>query len=176
MMTGLVGLVAAAAAIMPSTPDLGKAEGMCRPNEPGPAVIVEVRGLKDRSGHLKLEMYPANDKDFLADDNILISEGKTFRRVETPVPKKGPVELCIRAPGPGVYALSLLHDRNSDRRFNLSRDGIGFPNNPHLGWSKPKAEVASVAVGAGLTRISITMQYRSGLFSFRPLKNEDSDK
>jgi uncharacterized protein (DUF2141 family) len=159
-----------AVASLPSTPDLGKAEGQCRLNEQGSAYLVAVAGLKDRQGRLKLELYPSNDKDFLADDNVLVAAGKAFRRVEVPVPSSGPVELCIRAPGPGIYALSLLHDRNSDRKFALSIDGIGFAGNPRLGFSKPSSAAASAPVGTGPTRISIMLNYRRGLFSFGPLE------
>lgn len=159
-----------AAVAIPSTPDLGKAEGQCRADERGPAYLVDVAGLKDRKGRLKLELYPANDTDFLADDNILVAAGKPFRRVEAPVPQSGPVQLCIRAPGAGIYALSLLHDRDANRRFSLSIDGIGFAGNPKLGWSKPHAAAASVPVGSGPTRITITVNYRRGLFSFGPLE------
>lgn len=155
---------------IPSTPDLGKAEGQCRPNEPGPAFLVTVDGLKDRKGLLKLEVYPANEKDFLADDNVLVSAGKVFRRVEEAVPGGDPVQLCIRVPGSGDYALSLLHDRDSNRKFGLSVDGIGFSGNPKIGWSKPKAAVASVRAGSGLTHIAIVMNYRHGLFSVAPIK------
>src|SRR5689334_8360802 len=103
-----------------SSPDLGKAEGRCRPGESGPSFLVDVAGLKDRRGLLKLELYPANDDDFLEDDNVLLNHGKTFRRVEVAVPQSGPVTLCIRAPGPGLYALSLLHDRDANHKFGLS--------------------------------------------------------
>ena len=151
------------AATIPSSPELGKAEGRCRTDEPGPAVLVQVNGLKDRTGNLKLEVYPANDADFLADDNILISAGKVFRRVEVPTPANGPVTLCIRVPGPGVYALSLLHDRDRNRRFGWTVDGIGFSGNPRLGWSKPAASSARLATGAGLTRTTIVLNYRHGL-------------
>ncbi len=160
-------LVAAAIA---SSPDLGKAEGQCHAGEPGSEFLVEVKGLKDRAGRLKLELYPSNDTDFLADDNVLVGAGKTFRRVEEPVPAAGPVMLCIRAPGPGTYSLSLLHDRNSDRKFSLSIDGIGFAGNPKLGMSKPRAAAASAQVGSGPAHISIVMNYRRGLFSFGPLE------
>lgn len=78
---------------MRSTPDLGKAAGQCRPGEKGPAVVVTLTGLKDRAGHIRAEVYPANDHDFLEDDNILIMDGKTFRRVETPLAQSGPVQL-----------------------------------------------------------------------------------
>lgn len=155
---------------LPSTPDLGKAEAKCAAPENGPAVIIMVEGLKDRSGTLKSELYPANDDDFLEDDNKLIMAGKTFRRIEVPVPKAGPVQLCIRIPGPGVYSLILLHDRDANRKFGLSTDGVGFPRNPKLGLSKPKADAARIDAGNGITKVGIRMNYRRGLFSFGPLK------
>ena len=170
-MTGLPLALLVSAAIIPSTPDLGKPEAQCRPNEDGPAFLVRVEGLKDRRGRLKLEAYPANDKDFLEDDNILISQGKVFRRVEVPVPRRGAVQLCIRVPRSGPYAVSLLHDRDGNRKFGLSVDGIGFAGNPRLGTGKPKAEQASAMAYSGPTRISIVMNYRRGLLSFRPLEN-----
>ena len=160
------------ATVLASSPDLGVAAGRCRTPETGPAFQVDVVGLKDRAGHLKLELYPANDQDFLADDNILIMAGKPFARVEVPTPQDGPVQLCIRAPHAGRYALSLLHDRNSDRRFQLSIDGIGFSNNPKLGWSKPDADRVAVDVGDAPRRISIVMNYRHGL-GVRPEKTGD---
>jgi uncharacterized protein (DUF2141 family) len=167
----LLAPLAAAQAIIPSTPDLGKAEGRCRAGEPGPALLVEVDGLKDRRGNLKLEVYPANDDDFLQDDNILISQGKTFRRVEQPVGDGNPVVLCVRIPGPGTYAVSVLHDRDANRKFGLSVDGITFSGNPKLGPSKPKASRSSVVVTSNaLSKIAVTMQYRTGLLSFGPLR------
>lgn len=156
-------LMLANAATIPSTPDLGKAEGRCRPDEAGSSFEVQVKGLKDRIGTLKLEVYPANNTDFLADDNVLVSAGKTFRRVEVPVPASGPVRLCVRVPGPGDYAVSLLHDRDDNRKFGWRIDGIGFAGNPRLGFSKPSAEKASASVGSGPKTISIVMNYRRGL-------------
>lgn len=150
--------------------DLGKAEGRCRTNESGPSFQVTVNGLKDRKGNLKLEVYPANDTDFLEDDKILVRAGKVFRRVEVPVPANG--QLCVRLPGPGRYSVSILHDRDANRKFGLSTDGIGFAGNPKLGMSKPKAAATSAVAGAGPTRIAVTMNYRSGLMSFGPIKTK----
>ena len=149
--------------------DLGKSAGQCRANEPGPAALIEVIGIKDRAGLLRAELYPDNDADFLNDDKILVRQGKTFHRVEIAVPPSGPVQLCIRVPGPGTYTLSLLHDRDSNLKFGLSSDGIGFPGNPRLGLSKPRAATASFRAGAGITEVPIRLNYRRGLFSFRPL-------
>ncbi|MFM7029329.1 MAG: DUF2141 domain-containing protein [Chakrabartia sp.] len=167
----MIGLFAMAAqAALVSNPSLGIAEGRCRDGEAGPAFIVSVLGLKDRAGTVKLELYPSNDADFLEDDNILLNAGKAFRRVVVDVPASGTPKLCIRAPAPGAYSLVLLHDRDSNRKFNLTSDGIGFPGNPTLHWSKPKAAATRAVAGAGLTPVAITLQYRTGLFSFGPLR------
>ena len=157
------------AAQVPSSPSLGIAEGRCRGGEP--SFVITAAGLKDRGGTLKVELYPANDADFLQDDNILINTGKTFRRAVIDVPASGPVQICIRAPGAGNWALSLLHDRDANRKFGLSIDGVGFPGNPaSLGPAKPKVAFARAVAGNGPTPITVRMLYRRGLFSFAPVK------
>lgn len=165
----------AAAAQVPSSPSLGIAEGRCRPGESGPSFLVNIAGLKDRAGNLKVELYPANDTDFLADDNILLNAGKTFRRVVLDVPEAGAVQVCIRAPAAGTYALTVLHDRDKDRKFNLSRttgDGIGFGANPtSQGPFKPKVAIARATVGAGPTPVTVHLLYRTGLLSLGRLKD-----
>lgn len=161
--------VSAQAAIR-SDPSLGMAQGRCRANEPGPAFVVSAEGLKDRTGRLRLELYPPDDRDFLADDNVLVAAGKTFRRAEEPVPPSGPATICIRAPGPGTYTLSLLHDRDSNRKFGLSVDGIGFPGNPPLHLRKPEAASARAVAGNGITHLNVRLNYRRGLLSFGPLQ------
>ena len=158
----------AAAAPVPSSPDLGKAEARCRPNESGPAFLVDVKGLKDRQGRLKVEVYPANDDDFLADDNVLINAGKTFRRVEIDVPSDPVPRICVRLPAAGTYAVSVLHDRDSNRKFSWRTDGIGFSGNPRLGLSKPKSSKASASAGTRPTNIDVVMNYQRGL-GMRPL-------
>lgn len=157
------------AASIASSPNLGKEEAQCRPNEPGPAFLVGVEGLKDRNGLLKVEVYPAVQGDFLADDNKLVAAGKAFRRVELRVPATGMPIVCIRVPQPGTYAVAVLHDRDANHKFGLSSDGVGFSRNPTLGWGKPRVDKVAVGAGSGLTRIDVIMNYRHGLFSFRPL-------
>jgi uncharacterized protein (DUF2141 family) len=167
----LVTLAAPASTQVLSSPTLGIAEGRCRPNEPGPALMITFSGLKDRQGTLKAELYPATQDDFLQDDNILINQGKTFRRAVINVPATGAVQICLRTPGPGTYALSTLHDRDANRKFGLSIDGVGFGSNPDsLGPMKPKVTIARVTSSAGVTPVTVRMMYRRGLFSFGPVK------
>ena len=161
-------LLLLAAAAVPSSPNLGIAEGRCRPNEPGPAFMVNVQGLYDRQGRIKVEVYPSNNQDFLADDNVLINAGKVFRRVDVPTPAQGPVQLCIRIPQAGAYSLMVLHDRDSNHRFGLHGDGVGFGGNPRLGLSRPSAAATRVVAGPRITPINVVINYRRGM-AFRPL-------
>lgn len=137
----------------------------------GPAIAVNVLGLKDRKGRMKLELYPANASDFLRDDRDLEKEGKVFRRVWADMPLAGPTELCIKVPHPGTYTLFFTHDRDGKNKFNFWTDGGGIPSNKRIGASKPKFSDAIVEVGAGVTVISITAQYLRGLSGLAPLKN-----
>ncbi len=152
-------------------PDYGIADGMCRAHEKGPALLVTAAGLKDRTGKLRLELYAPNDTEFLADDRDLVRDGKVFRRAVLDVPATGPVELCVRAPHSGTWSVALIHDRAGAKKFKLSSDGIGFGGNPHLGLSKPHADVSEVEVGPGVTHASIRLNYRHGLFSFGPIED-----
>lgn len=158
------------AAVRPD-PSLGKAEAACRPDEPGPALLITAVGLKDHNGLLRAELYPDNDADFLQDDAVLINQGKTFRRVDLKLSPLGAATLCMRVPAPGRYALSLLHDRDMNLKFGLFSDGIGFSGNPKLKRSKPPVSAAVIAAGPGLTRINIIMNYLHG-FSFSPLNRK----
>ena len=147
---------------------LGSDAAACRPGE-GPAIAVEVTGLKDRTGELKLELYPGEEADFLKGDRVLIAAGKTFRRVVVPTPVKGTPMLCIRVPRPGHYALLLTHNRDGKNKFSFWTDGAGFASNTKLGRSRPKVEQALVEVGAGVTTVRITVQYLRGLGGVGPV-------
>lgn len=135
----------------------------------GPAVLATVTGLKDRKGELKLELYPANEDDFLAGDRELLEKGKTFRRITVLPPASGDAAICIRVPQPGRYALFLGHDRDGKRKFNFWSDGAGFPGNHRIGRARPKLADSLIDVGAGVTRTQIRVQYLRGLGGFGPL-------
>jgi uncharacterized protein (DUF2141 family) len=147
-------------------PDL--VDGSCAAGS-GPRIRVNVLGLKDRSGRLKLELYPANDGDFLKDDRDLVKEGKPFRRVWAPTPASGAVTLCIRAPTAGRWALLFTHDRDNKNKFNFWQDGAGFVSAQRLGRSRPKLDQAEINVGASGTAVTVRAQYLRGLAGFGPI-------
>ena len=139
----------------------------------GPAILARIEGLKDRKGNLKLELYPANEEDFLADDGVLIRAGKTFRRVQVPTPAGGGTPMmCIRVPHPGRYALLFTHDRDGKNKFNFFQDGAGFVGTGKLGMSRPKVDQAIIDVGGGTVERTVRMQYLRGLGGFGPVKGD----
>lgn len=174
---GLASCAALAAAMTVLAPAQASAEviGMdaaaCTSRE-GPAILANITGLKDRKGRLKLELYPANEDDFLKDDRDLVAQGKTFRRVWVETPPSGAVDICIRVPHPGRYALFATHDRDGKNKFNFFQDGAGFPGGARLGMSRPKLPQALIEVGNGVATTNIRMQYLRGLGGFGPIKGD----
>lgn len=138
----------------------------CAAWEPG--VRINVSGLKDRSGRLKLELYPANTDDFLKDSNALLKAGKVFRRVVTAVPPGGVVSLCVFAPTPGRYAVVVIHKRDGASKFSIMNDGVGLAGADSIGRRRPRYEQAVVLVPNAVTTVAMRMQYLHGLAGFRP--------
>ena len=137
----------------------------------GVPIHVSVVGLKDHTGRLKLELYPANDADFLKDDRDLIKEGKVFRRVWAQTPASGNPSLCIRAPSAGRWAVLLTHDRDGKNKFNFWQDGAGFISADHLGRSRPSVNQAIINVGPNGANVTMRLQYLRGLGGFSPLNS-----
>jgi len=155
-------------AVAQASPPLGEDAAACTANN-GPAILVNVTGLKDRSGRLKLELYPATQEDFLKDDRDLVKEGKFFRRIWVDTPQSGNISICIRPPRAGRYALLFTHDRDGKNKFNFWQDGAGFPSNQKLGRSRPTLDQAVLDVGNRVTVTTIRAQYLRGLSGFGPI-------
>jgi len=167
VLPALAVLAVAAVAAPGGAEPIGEDAALCRAGR-GPAVLVDVQGLKDRTGELWLELYPATQEDILRPDMDLVAEGKTFRRTRSRLPAGGDVEICIKAPRPGRYALMLRHNRAQRDKFSVWSDGAGIPANVALGRHKPRLDQATVTVGPGVTTLPIRLQYLRGL-GFSPL-------
>lgn len=143
--------------------------GPCAPGA-GPQLTVHVHGLRDDMGRLKLELYPANEQDFLRNGSELMREGKMFRRVWSSTPQGADAKLCIAAPSPGRYALVLVHARDNKDKFNLWSDGVGVVGSERLGRSKPKLAQALVNVRPEGATVQVRAQYMQGLGGFGPVR------
>jgi uncharacterized protein (DUF2141 family) len=65
---------------------------------------------------------------------------------------------------PGVYGITLLDDENSDKKMNYNwigwpKEGFGFSNIYHTGWSKPKFDSFKFTLSKG-QRLAVTVKVR----------------
>jgi uncharacterized protein (DUF2141 family) len=132
----------------------------------GSQLAIEVSGLKDRTGRIIAELYPATPADFLEPKDKLLNDGKVFRRSVAAIGPSGAVGICLRAPGPGTYALVVIHDRDGLDKFSFSKDGAGLPVARSIGFARPRLQNAVVTVGSSPRTVPVTMQYMKGIRGF----------
>lgn len=148
---------------------LGSDSSACETEAAGPAVLLHVTGFKDRSGRVRVELYPPTQADFVAPGARLRAEGKTFKRIDTITPQSGDAVICVALPGPGQYAIAVMHDRDADGHLDVFSDGFGFPNNPKIGLGIPDVNTVVVNVRDGVVPFNVILNYWSG-FGARPVK------
>ncbi len=166
ILAGILAAGAAGALIAPVAAQgaaLGPAAALCNSN--ATAVLVDVRGFKARSGTLRVQIYSANSG--------YLDKRKWIERVDLPVLKSGPMQVCVPVKGPGSYVVSVRHDLNGNGKSDRS-DGGGLSGNPDMKLfdfitkRKPKLAEVSFAVGDATKRVPVTLNYVSGL-SFKPV-------
>ena len=143
---------------------IGPQAAACDRNES--AVLVKVEGFKSRTGVLRVQLYEANPRTFL-------EKGQYLQRIDIPVQRSGPMNVCVAVAKPGNYAVSVRHDVNGSGKSDLS-DGGGISGNPSmslmdiLAKRKPDLGVAKFTVGGATREIRVVLNYKQG-FSFRPI-------
>lgn len=141
---------------------LGPDAASCREGAHEPAVLVDVRGFKNRSGRVRVQLYGSNPADFL-------EKGKKLRRIDLPVTSSGPMRVCVSVPRPGNYAIAVRHDADGNGKSGWN-DGGGFSRNPKVSLTnlKPRYEQVKIAVDNGVRPIEVVLNYRQGL-SVKPI-------
>lgn len=71
--------------------------------------------------------------------------------------------LRLTLPKGGRYALSVLHDANSngrvDKTLGIPREGFGFSRNPAIRFGPPKFESTLMELEPGVTQETVRMKY-----------------
>lgn len=136
-----------------SAPAVGATAG-CAADKPG--VVVHVAGLKQVSGQLKVSLYGADTRRWLA------KKGR-ISRVKVPVTGRA-MDICMPVPAPGRYAVAVHHDLNANGDRDR-QDGGGYSRNPKVGLLNPKPafDKAAFTVGSGPARVGVTLLYIRGL-------------
>ncbi|MFM8912653.1 MAG: DUF2141 domain-containing protein [Flammeovirgaceae bacterium] len=110
---------------------------------------VRVENIKDDKGQIGVAIYNS-DKDFLKKE-------MTGKFVPA---KKGEVEVVFENLPSGDYALSVMHDSNTNGKIDtnlvgIPKEGFGFSNNVIGTFGPPSFEKAKIKAGVGLVVIKL---------------------
>jgi hypothetical protein len=115
----------------------------CAPGK-GPAIRLDITGLKSSAGNLFIRTYYARSGDWL-------KSRRYIHRIETR-PRQGTTTVCVPLPAAGDYAITV--------------DGAGVSNNVKFGNflglipRPPGVEKARFTAGPGVSRMTIMVQYQ----------------
>jgi uncharacterized protein (DUF2141 family) len=152
-------IVAAPVSAQGHGPVLGPHAARCLAGN-SPAILVNVVGLKQRSGALRVRTFGGATSTWFEKKSWLT-------RVEVPAPATGPIRICMPVPAAGSYAIDLRHDVNGNGDTDRS-DGGGASGDPKVTLldfvfgRKPSPKVTAVRVGNGVTEITVTAMYLKG--------------
>ncbi|MGB3721940.1 MAG: DUF2141 domain-containing protein [Pacificimonas sp.] len=141
---------------------LGPNPAACNAGSDGAAALVRVHGFKDRKGQVRVQVYPGDPKKFL-------EKGEWIERVDVPLTRSGDMDVCVKLPAPGDYAMVVMHDRGKNGKLDPFSDGAGLPGNPDMKLAKPDYDMANFRAKPGVTPMTIVLNYRRGLLGFGPV-------
>ena len=132
---------------------IGNDLNKCR-NGNGPAVLVNISGVKAASGKIRVQSYRGTKAEWL-------KKGAWINRIEAPA-KNNNMTFCVPVPSSGMYGIAVRHDVNGNGKTDISKDGGGMSNNPSINifnLGKPSYKKTKFAVGDEVKSISIKMKY-----------------
>lgn len=122
---------------------------------PTGSVDLHVEGMRSQRGLIRAclthdpKFFPHCEKD------------TTSLKLNVPASAGG--ELHFTGVAPGDYAITVLHDENSNAKadflFGIPKEGVGFSNNPHLIAGPPPFAAARFHVGDGSVTEVIRLKY-----------------
>ncbi|MEP3052003.1 MAG: DUF2141 domain-containing protein [Erythrobacter sp.] len=158
---GILGLAASGAAML-SAPAFAQSEyrqqisnnmRQCAPGQ-GPAVRVTLRGVKNASGKVRIQVYRGTREDWL-------ESGRYLNRIEVPA-RRGTMTFCLPVPASGSYAIAARHDVNGNNETDIRQDGGAMSNNPSINifnLGRPSVSKTRFNAGSGVSAISMQMRY-----------------
>ncbi len=123
----------------------------------GPAVRLQIEGLRSSSGNLFVRTYLAQRSDWFKAKRYLTRIDAASRR--------GSMSVCVPLPSTGQFAIAVQHDENGNHETDLSTDGAGMSNNPRIRFVlgiplPPGVDKVAFAAGSGVTNLTVGMRYR----------------
>lgn len=133
------------------------AEPPCTGTPSDTRLLVQVENVKSSRGLIAVTLYTDVRRKFLAKRGSLY-----VGRVPA---RQGRTDVCIHVPKPGIYALAVYHDADSDRSFDrtslgLPAEGFGFSNNPPTFLGMPNFGAVRIRVPHSGVRTMVKLKYR----------------
>ena len=132
--------------------EIGNDMSRCRGK--GPAVRINVAGIKSGGGALRVQLYRGIKADWL-------ESGRWIHRIEIPA-RAGSMAVCMPVPVAGTYAIAIRHDLNGNGDTDIMSDGGGMSNNPSINifnLGKPNYKKTAFEVPNAVKNITINMKY-----------------
>ncbi len=125
---------------------------VARAQETALRLTITVKNVKSEKGVIKAALYQS-DEQF---------KKKSFQSTSVPS-KKGEVQLVFNDIKPGDYAVSIIHDANTNgdldsNAMGIPKEGFGFSNNAMGMFGPPGFDKARFTLSADL-EITITLKY-----------------
>jgi uncharacterized protein (DUF2141 family) len=132
------------------------AEPACTGAPSATRLLVRVENVKSSLGLVAVSLYADERGRFLAKRGALY--------VGRAPARQGWTDVCIHVPRPGIYALAVYHDADSDRRFDrtslgLPAEGFGFSNNPRTFLGMPNFGSVRIPVPRSGARTMVKLKY-----------------
>jgi uncharacterized protein (DUF2141 family) len=132
------------------------AEPPCTGTPSATRLLVRVENVRSSRGLVAVTLYTDVRRKFLAKRGSLY-----VGRVPA---RQGRTDVCIHVPRPGIYALAVYHDADSDRSFDrtglgLPSEGFGFSNNPPTFLGMPNFGSVRISVPRSGTRTMVKLKY-----------------
>lgn len=133
-----------------------QAEPACTGTPSATRLLVQVENVKSSRGLIAVTLYTDVRRKFLAKRGSLY-----VGRVPA---RQGRTDVCIHVPKPGIYALAVYHDADSDRGFDrtglgLPSEGFGFSNNPPTFLGMPNFNSVRISVPRSGVRTMVKLKY-----------------
>lgn len=119
-------------------------------------LVLEIDQLRNTTGQICYGLY--NKADGFPDDKTKVVKGGC-------VPIQSlPLEISLDQLPYGLYAVSLLHDEDSNNQlktglFGIPQEGFGFSNNPVVRTKAPTFQQSSFVFSPSQNRFQISMIY-----------------
>jgi uncharacterized protein (DUF2141 family) len=153
-----IGAAVAAIALLPASAHaapVGPFASLCASGKP--AVLARVSGFKAATGTVAVKLYQSGPK--------FLDKGAYIRKVEVPVTRSGPIDVCVPVPASGSYAISVRHEVKGDKS---AADGGGFSGNPNMSVldvvlkRKPNPKQVTFSVDGNTQVVPVVLKYLQG--------------